>query len=379
MNICLLGQFPPHIGGVSSHTYLLARELSKRGDKVYVLTYPFQDIRDQVQVLENHIKDQKGISEEPHIKDLDDITVETAFTVNIKGLRGFLFFISASFKLFSITRRYDIDLIHAHFLLPPGLIAVLVGRLTRKRVAVTVHGSDIFIQASKPLLGNLIKYVLKKADIIAVVDETVAEKIKELEIKGVSGKIKITPNAVDLEKFNPQNKTSLPEEIGLNPQKPVILFVGNLVPQKGLMYLLEAKKQMKTPAQLVIVGDGPLRYELQEMVKKDKIEDVYFTGARRDVNQIMPTADIFILPSTSEGFPITLIEALASGLPAVATNVGGVKELVTPDVGYTVEPGDPNKLKESIEEILNDDKKMSRMAEAAVIKARKYGKLKVPY
>lgn len=355
MNICLLGQFPPHIGGVSSHTYLLAQELIKRGDKVYVLTYPHQDI-----------------------KDLDGISVETAFTVNIKGLRGLLFFISALFKLFSMVRRYDIDIIHAHFLIPPGLIAVLVGRLTRKKVAVTVHGSDIFIQAKNPILRSLIKYTLKKADIIAVVDETIRDKIVELEIDGMGSKIKITPNAVDLEKFNPQNRSSVLEEIGLNTQ-PVILFVGNLVPQKGLKYLLQAKKQMKTPAQLVIVGDGPLMYELQKMVKTGKIKDVYFTGKRRDVNQIMPGADVFVLPSTSEGLPITLIEALASGLPAVATDVGGVKELITSDVGFIIEPRNTEELTEALDQILENTQRRKKMAQTAVVKAREYGTLKVPY
>jgi len=356
MNICLLGQFPPHIGGISSHTYLLARELTKRGDKVYVITYPH-----------------------PEIKDLNGISVETSFTVNIKGLRGLLFFISASIKLFSLIRKYDINIIHAHFLIPPGLIAVLVGGLTRRKVAVTVHGSDIFIQASNPVLRRLTKYILKKADIIAVVDETIVEKISELEIEGVNEKIEITPNAVDLEKFNPQNKSNFLQEIGLNTQKPVILFVGNLVAQKGLKYLLQAKKYLKYPAQLVIVGDGPLMGELQEIVNTDKIEDVHFTGARRDINQIMPSADIYVLPSISEGFPITLIEAFASGLPAVATDVGGVKELVTPDVGFTVKPRDSQALKEALNNMLEDRERKNKMAKAAVIKAREYGTLKVPY
>lgn len=362
MNICLLGQFPPHIGGVSSHTYLLAEELTKRGDKVYVLTYPHPDIKAH-----------------PDVKDLNGISVETAFTVNIKGLRGLFFFISASFKLISMVKKYDIDVIHAHFLIPPGLIAVLVGQITKKKVAVTVHGSDIFIQASNPILRRFIRYVLKKADVIAVVDETIGEKISDLQIEGVNDKITVTQNAVDLEKFNPNIKSSFLQETGLKPQKPVILFVGNLVLQKGLKYLLQAKKQMEHPAQLVIVGYGPLMDELKETVKTDKIEDVLFTGARRDVNQIMPSADMLVLPSTSEGFPITLIEAFASGLPAVATDVGGIKELVTPDVGLIVKPRDTLALKEALDNILEDEKKRSQMAKAAVKQARKYSTLKVPY
>ncbi len=356
MNICILGQFPPHIGGVSSHTYFLSRELVKRGDEVHVLTYPHQDI-----------------------KDIDGIHVETAPTVNIRGLRGLLFLISATFKLISMVRKYDIDLIHAHFLIPPGLIAVLVGGLTRKKVAVTVHGTDIFVHSSNPLLRPLIKYVLNKTDYIAVVDEAIKEQIFKLDVNGVDGKIKVTHNAVDLEKFKPQIKTDFREKLALDPQKNLILFVGNLVPQKGLKYLLEAKKQMKSPAELVIVGDGYLMGELQETVKTNRIEDVHFTGARRDVEQIMPSADVFVLPSISEGFPITLLEAFACGLPAVATDVGGVKELVTPDVGLLVEPEDPVALGEALDKINQNKDLRHKMAENTPLKAQKYGYFEVPY
>ncbi|MDD1773944.1 MAG: glycosyltransferase, partial [Methanobacterium sp.] len=339
MNICLLGQFPPHIGGVASHSQMLARKLAGRGDNVYVLTYPHTDIRDQ-----------------------DEITIKTAFTINIKGLRGFIFFLSSLFQLLNIVRKYDIEVIHAHFLIPPGLVAVLVGGITHRKVVVTVHGSDIFILTRNTLLKILIKYVLKKADIIAVVNEDIRDQILKLDISGVPDKIRLTPNAVDLEKFKPTNKSALFKEIGIH-QKPVVLFVGNLVDQKGLNYLLDAKKEMETPSALVIVGDGPLMKKLQEQVKRDGINDVYFTGARRDVEQIMPGADLFVLPSLSEGSPISILEAFASGLPAVATNLGGVKELITPDVGLIVPSKDHTSLKEAMDKILKDKELKKKMAQ----------------
>lgn len=356
MNICLLGQFPPHIGGVASHSQILARKLAARGDNVYVLTYPHSDIRDQ-----------KGI------------TVKTAYTINIKGLRGFIFFLSCLFQLLLIVRKYDIEVIHAHFLIPPGLVAVLVGGITHRKVVVTVHGSDIFILTRNTLIRILIKYVLQKADIIAVVNEEIKNEILKLDICGVPDKIRLTPNAVDLEKFKPTNKSTLFKEIGIEPQKPVILFVGNLVDQKGLNYLLDAKKEMQTPSVLVIVGDGPLMKELQEQVNRDGINDVYFTGARRDVDQIMPGADLFVLPSISEGSPISILEAFASGLPTVATNVGGIKELITPDVGLIAPPKDHAALKEAMDKILKDKELQKKMAQRAPLKAREYGEITVPY
>ncbi|MDY9922280.1 glycosyltransferase [Methanobacterium sp.] len=353
MRVCLLGQYPPHIGGVSSHTYLLSRELVKRGDEVYVLTYPHRDV--------------EGIN---------GVKVETAFAPNIKGLRGLFFFISSTFKLMGMVRRFNIDLIHAHFLIPPGLIGVCVGSLLGKKTAVTAHGSDLLIQAKNPILRRLIKFVLKRADYVLVVNQNLQEKVLELGIN--PDKIYITPNAVDVEKFNPQNK-ELPPNVKISSDKPVLLFVGNLVFQKGVKYLLEAKKLMKTGAELVIVGDGPLRQDLEMKVRDGKISDVIFTGARRDVDEIMPSADVFVLPSISEGFPITILEAMASGLPVVATNVGGISEVMNEDVGIMVNPSNPRELASALDKILENETLMIDMGAAAREQALKYSTMQIPY
>ena len=353
MRVCLLGQYPPHIGGVSSHTYLLSRELVKRGDEVYVLTYPHRNV-----------------------EDINGVKVETAFAPNIKGLRGLFFFISSTFKLMGMVRRFNIDLIHAHFLLPPGLIGVCVGSLLGKKTAVTAHGSDLLIQAKNPILRRLIKFVLKRADYVLVVNQTLQEKVLELGIN--PDKIYITPNAVDVEKFTPQNK-ELPPSVKISSDKPVLLFVGNLVFQKGVKYLLEAKKLMKAETELVIVGDGPLRQDLEMKVRDEKISDVIFTGARRDVDEIMPSADVFVLPSISEGFPITILEAMASGLPVVATNVGGISEVMNEDVGIMVNPSNPGELASTLDKILENKTLMIDMGVAAREQALKYSAVQIPY
>ena len=359
MRVCILGQYPPHIGGVSSHTYLLSQELVERGDEVYVLTYPHQDMVDYMEVK-----------------------VETAPAPNIKGLRGLIFSISSFFKLIGMVRQLKIDLIHAHFILPPGIIGVCAGSLMGKKTAVTAHGSDLMIQAKNPLLKMLIKFTLKRADYVLVVNQTLQEKVLELGIN--PDKIYITPNAVDVEKFNPQNK-ELPTDLKtsfdkpLHADKPWLLFVGNLVSQKGVKYLLDAMKLMKTPAKLLVVGDGPLRQELEMKVYRDKISAVVFAGARRDVEEIMPSADVFVLPSVSEGSPITILEALASGLPVVATSVGGITEVINEKVGMVVEPANPKKLAAALDKILENRETLRGMGVAAREHALEYRAMQIPY
>jgi L-malate glycosyltransferase len=353
MRVCILGQYPPHIGGVSSHTYLLSHELKERGDEVYVLTYPH-----------------------PEVEDVDGVKVETAFAPNIKGLRGFFFFISSFFKLISMVRHYNIELIHAHFLLPPGLIGVGVGKILGKKTAVTAHGSDLLIQSENPILKALIKLVISKTDYMLVVNKTLKDKALELGVN--PEKVYVTPNAVDIIKFNPQNK-ELPSGIKISQDKPVILFVGNLVFQKGVEYLLESKKLMNCDVQLLIVGDGQLRPKLEKKVEDDEIQDVIFVGARRDIDKIMPSADLFVLPSVSEGFPISILEALASGLPVVATKVGGISEVVDESVGLIVKPSNPQELAMAMDKILGNRKLKNSMSTNAREHALKYSSLEIPY
>lgn len=356
MNVCMVGHFPPHLGGISSYTYLLSRELVKRGDEVYVLTYP-------------HDK----------IKDIHGIHVQTSFTLNIKGLRGFFFFISATLKLIGMVRKYNIDLIHAHYIVPPGLIAVIVGMILGKRTAITIHGSDIFILTSNSLLKRLIIFVLKNTDDIFVVSDALKHEVLKLGIDGIEDKIKVTWNAVDIEKFKPGQKSNFKEETGLDPEKPLILFVGNLVPQKGVEYLISAKEYLESHAQIAVVGDGPLKGNLKAMVKNENIEGVVFTGERDDVHGIMPAADLVVLPSLSESFGIVLLEAMASGKPVVATDVGGIPEIVNDNFGIIVKPKDPIGLAKAIDKILLNGEMKDKMGTNARKEAMKYAYIQIPY
>jgi glycosyltransferase involved in cell wall biosynthesis len=351
MRICILGQYPPHTGGVSSHTYLLSQELVDRGDEVIVLTYP-----------------------NPRINNFDGVKVFNAWAPNMKGLRGLFFSISSYFKLKQIIKEYNIDLIHAHFIIPPGLVAVLSNNKNVK-TAVTIHGSDILILGKKPILKRLTRWVISKTDYIIVVNEKIKEQVEKLGVDKY--KVFLTPNAVDIHRFNPKNL--LPKDVQLDNNKNSILFVGNLVFQKGLDYLLEAKKILKNECELLIVGDGPLRGRLEKKVKEEKIKDVIFLGERKDVEMIMPSADLFVLPSISEGSPIAILEALASGTPIVATDVGGVAEIMNFEVGEIVPPENSEILAKSIDKLLKDGNLRKKMGKNCRKTALKYSYIEIPY
>lgn len=352
MKIAMVGKFPPHIGGISTYVYELSKKLIENNDEVYVLTYP----ADNVEYVEN-------------------IYVETAKTINIKGLRGLFFAFNGTLKLMNIVQANDIDLIHAHFLSPPGLIALLTSKITKVPYCVTLHGSDIFISYKNKILQPLFKSILQNALAVFVVSEAVKKEALKITGINIENKIQITYNSVDLVRFSPNNKGILKKEMSIT--KPIILFVGNLVYQKGVEYLIKAKKLMKNDCELVIVGDGPLYNNLKDLSKN--IKSIHFLGSRTDIEYLIPDSEFLVLPSISESFGIVSLEAMACGKPVIASDVGGIPEIVTEDVGLLVKPKDSLDLAEKMDYLLENPDICDDLGKNAIEKVKKYCEIKIPY
>lgn len=348
----MIGKFPPHIGGISTYVYELSKKLIENNDEVYVLTYPIANA-----------------------EDIGNIHVETAKTINIKGLRGLFFAFNGTLKLINIVQNNNIDLIHAHFLSPPGLIALLTYKITKVPYCVTLHGSDMFILYKNKLLQPLFKSILQNALAVFVVSEAIKKEVLNINDINIENKIQITYNSVDLSRFNPKNNGILKKEINIT--KPIVLFVGNLVSQKGVEYLINAKKLMKNDCELVIVGDGPLYNTLKDLTKN--MNTIHFLGFRTDIEYLIPDSEFLVLPSISESFGIVSLEAMACGKPVIASNVGGIPELITKDVGLLVEPKNSQDLAEKMDYLLENPDICDTLGKNAIEKVKKYSEIRIPY
>ncbi|MXR41870.1 glycosyltransferase [Halobaculum sp. WSA2] len=164
--------------------------------------------------------------------------------------------------------------------------------------------------------------------------------------------------SVDRDQFNPDVKPAVTED------DPIVMFVGRLQDGKGVPDLLDAYAQLVSPAVLYIVGDGPLRAELEQRAHDIGIADcVRFTGAveHEAIHQYFAACDVFCLPSYHEGFPVVNLEALASGKPIVSTDINAIAEQVTEGKnGYLVSPGDVNGLTEALDRLLGDGPRRER-------------------
>ena len=174
-------------------------------------------------------------------------------------------------------------------------------------------------------------------------------------------KIRILPNWVDLDRFNPEkfDKKGLKTQLGLCEDKKVILFVHWLSKRKGAQYISEIAKRVlaEIPVSLVVVGDGPYRERLENEIEANGLEEVKLLGKipNRKIQEIYAIADVFIMPSLDEGFPRVLLESMAMNVPFVAFDVGGVRDIVPEDDEYfIVKRGDVLEFSLKVIELLKD-------------------------
>ena len=352
MKIAMVGQFPPHVGGVGVHIHTLSKELVKQGHEVYVITYPHSDLAD-----------------------IDGIHVIGTTGLNIPGIRGLMFKRNARKALEKLVNEVDIDIIHGHYLFPAGAAACDVGTKHKIKTYVTAHGSDMFEMYKKQsFMRPFIKNVLKKADVVFAVSNALKKEILATGVSRIESKTRLYWNSVDINKFSGDNRNLL-ESNG----KPIVLFVGNIIKRKNVNLILEAKKLSKTDYEVVVVGDGPLKKDLENKVENENISDVRFLGSRSDVENIIPGCDVLVLPSFSESFGLVLIEALACEKAVIGSNVGGISEIITDDVGLLIDPNDASSLAKAIDKVIGDDEFRQKLSSNARKRAADISKVEIPY
>ena len=237
------------------------------------------------------------------------------------------------------------DVVHAHVYqaAPPALV---LGRLARAVVVVSEHYTGFARGLVSGYDRTLARLSFRRADLVAPVSRELAERLRALAPRA---RVEAVPNAVDTDAFHP------PAERRRASGPARLLNVATLSEKKGHVHLLEALARLESGETLDIVGDGELRDLLERQAAVLGVsERVRFLGPRpkEEVAELMREADLFVLPSLHENLPVVLVEAQASGLPAVATRVGGVAELVDEDAGRLVEAGDPAALAEAIAGVL---------------------------
>jgi len=272
--------------------------------------------------------------------------------------------ILAFWKLFRLIRREKPDIVDTHQS-KAGALGRLAALLAGTKVTIhTIHGHvfyDFFGKLKSSLIVLVERLLARHSSLLVAVSENVRKEILAFKV-GTPEKVITVPLGLELDRFLSIDGPSgnLRGELGLSEGDILIGNVQRLVPTKGHRYLFRSIQLLKESApevRFVIAGDGEMRGELEQLAENLGLkENIYFLGFRKDVDNVYADSDAIVFPSLTEGSPIAIIEALASGRPVVATDVGGISELVDDGkCGFVVPAKDPRALTEALLKLIRDE------------------------
>jgi len=344
----LISHFTPVVGGMETLALQLGRGLVQRGYPITVVT-----------------QRPPGTAV---CEDISGIQVHRVLSGRGRGIVYALTYLASLLRaLVRLHRQYRV--LHANHLYLEALGAALVGSVAKvPALAVNacggVFGDFARLRKTRMILALPL---LRRLDCVVALSREIRD---ELTAHGFApGQIVQIPMGVDVERFVPAVEPGAArDQAGLGPE--TVLCLGRLDPQKGLEDALVAWAHVtvqKPAAQLVLVGDGPSRYALEAQARALGLEGrVRFLGLRRDPEILLQGSQVFLFPSRSEGMPNALLEAMATGLPCVASRIGGNSDLVEHGVsGMLIPPGDVRALAEAVITLLDDPSLRNRLGTLA--------------
>ena len=275
-----------------------------------------------------------------------------------------------------LIRERDIRLLHAHDL-SSLTYALAAGRLCGARVVMTEHSRHYIEEARKRRLEKWTLAMLADRWV------EVSPELREASVRrdrAPRSKIEVIENGVDVPRFRDARPAPLRRDLGISDSAPLLLSVGRLEPIKGHRHLIRALATPpleETDVVVVLAGDGAHRAELEGLAANLGLADrVRFLGARTDVPELMAACDAFVMPSDSEGLPFALLEAMAAGLPVIATAVGKIPSLLENGLyGLVAPPRNPESLAEAIAQTVRDfPDSRERGIRAQAFVASRYGR-----
>jgi glycosyltransferase involved in cell wall biosynthesis len=279
----------------------------------------------------------------------------------VHRLHGTTMYLSVRSFIRRLRREWEFDAILGIWAYPDTYVAGHLARDSACPLVANVIGSDINELPNKPHMRPRVKAALDAAYRVIALSRAMQQRVVELGV--ASEKVLVQYNGVDGERFRLDSKGDSRRQLGYMGASPLICYVGNLQPEKGPDILINGfkvltEKMRARRAELVVLGDGPLMRPLESLVREFGLDGrVRLLGRRpnAEVAVWVSAADVLCLPSLREGCPNVVLEALASGRPVVASNVGGVPELLDQDNGLLVPPGQPQLLGEALAAAVSRD------------------------
>ena len=275
-------------------------------------------------------------------------------------------------KMVEVAENYDLDLIHVHYAMPFAASAYLARELLRPRslgVVTTLHGTDITVVGVEPAFFRITKFTIQSSDRVTAVSRFLKERTEESF--GITRPIEVIYNFVDPRVFTPRRRGAMRL---VPPEARVLMHASNFRPVKNIEAVIKifAEVRKKVPTKLVMVGDGPEKPGAEQLAREMGIQrDVLFLGNQDCMEELLPLADVFLLPSSSESFGLVALEAMSAEVPVVASNIGGLPEVVEHGAtGFLHDPRSIDGFVSSVLRLLGNERLRRAMGRRARREAR---------
>jgi N-acetyl-alpha-D-glucosaminyl L-malate synthase BshA len=280
--------------------------------------------------------------------------------------------LALSVKMAEIAEREKLDILHVHYAIPHAACACLAKEMVGKsfpKVITTLHGTDITLVGIDPTFYEITKFSIERSDGVTAVSDYLKQKTTD-EFK-IRKPISVIPNFVEIDKFKPYSNPKFKSQFAPNQEK-VLMHISNFRPVKRVEDVVRifSMVHQEMPVKLILVGEDceslPMRKVREVGQELEVDEHIICLGQQGNIEHLLPIADLFLLPSEQESFGLAALEAMSCGVPVIATNIGGIPEVVVEgETGYLSGVGDVEDMAQNAIRLLTEPELLERFQQQA--------------